>query len=83
MSNWRPKEWKNPYKPVPINSPCTVELRTCANNYEAGASDMVEAISEEIEKVENPYYERILSTGFVKPKGIFEDCRQKILALLK
>jgi len=52
------------------------------------ASQIVKAVCEEIEKVENPYkyfgraitnYQLRLNTRH----AIFEECRQKILALLK
>lgn len=77
--NWRPEGWKNPYLVEPHSS---VARTSDAPIYEAGADAMLEAIREEIEKVENPY----LRAGFQYPKEYefcFERCRQEILALLK
>ena len=47
------------------------------------AKEILSLITEEIEKVGNPYPERIFDHAVIDEHQIFERCRQKILILLK
>lgn len=78
MSAWRPKDWKNPYTQESTNPWVTRDFAVWSRIHEQGANNMLQAICEEIEKVEGseerespPYY-----------RG-FADAVDKILALLK
>jgi len=84
---WRLEGWKNPH--LYFGSPHT-EFDLIANGkheaFEAGADAMLEAITEEIEKVENPYFLKDIDGGYYNKYPefeVFEDCRQKILSLLR
>ena len=78
--NWRPENWENPFIERHLEA-------TCAETFEAGAGAMLQAVYEEIGKVENPYP---VTVRFADPRyahkithDAFEICRQDILALLQ
>ena len=71
MSKWRPEGWKNPYMGKVGGD--------LGNVHEAGADAMLEAVCQEIEKVENlydPIHAGLHYHGF-------ETARKKILARLR
>ena len=97
--NWRPEGWRNPYaetvylgqeqdEEVHVKTPCTNKEIVA---YEAGADAMLKAVCEEIEKVENPYGKAkqeyvngidVFTLDF-HSYGIWNNCRQKLLALFR
>ena len=81
MSKWRPKGWIHPSPETHRMGSPTFSIMTegeCVA-FEAGADGMVESVSQEIEKVENPY------DPVVQPSyhAGFEKGRQAILAVFK
>jgi len=89
MSNWRPEGWAT----HSVKSYTHKDAKDCTGReiFEAGADAMLEAISEEIEKVENPYpptrkcadedgaIQEYVNVSHTR----VEEFRQEILALLK
>jgi len=88
MSNWRPDGWENNKKIVLYGGgrqTGRAEYSISKASFEAGADAMLEAISNEIEKVEkaNPYSKaKLASAEYYEGEGFHRAC-QKILALLK
>ena len=88
LSNWRPEGWKPDYTVTILETVDSGDLAHYTNviiksAFEAGADAMLGAVSEEIEKVENPYVPIRSGTSDADRANTFESCRQKILALLK
>ena len=73
--NWRPEGWETVLVGTRIYK--GELLRTTTDAFEAGADAMLDALSSEIEKMENPY---LVTDIYHK---LFEKCRQKILAIFK
>jgi len=76
--NWRPKDWENLWDKQP--SDC---LATPSPVWEAGADAMLEAVCEEIGKVEKVYPDWVSESVRCIYDDGFEDCRKAILALLQ
>ena len=55
MSNWRPKDWQNPYTKESTNPWVTRDFAVWSRIHEQGATNMLEAISEELKEIKNPY----------------------------
>jgi len=93
MDNWRPTNWKNPYRTLDDLSEAELDCledilpanaaKMEHDAFEDGANKMLKALTEEIEKVENPNVgtgedEELISTV---ARQAFEQCRYKILVL--
>ena len=88
--NWRPEGWarlKTKAHNELIERHGKQHWPTFDDDYmEAGADAMLEAICSEIEKVENPHTRHRAYPGNISEtlsRDAFEQCRQKILAILK
>lgn len=85
--NWRPEGWwkmKTKAHNELIEAHGKQHWPTFDDDYmEAGADAMLEAICKEIEKMENPYVVPSTTPEGVLRHFAFEECRQKILDLLK
>jgi len=80
MSKWRPEGWKE-CDTSEIFGEADSDREAVEIAFEAGADAMLMKVSEEIEKVENPYREII---PYSSNCGLaFERCRVVILALFK
>ena len=76
---WRPEDWARCRRLWFHNSARSELLDGLV--YEAGADALLEALSSEIEKVENPYdLETFIS---ICQHKAYEDCREEILSLLR
>jgi hypothetical protein len=80
---WRPKNWET----VKIGSRMWKEkpLTSSHEAFEAGADAMIEALKQEIKRVENPQALQNTKEDYYSVQADlgFEHCRQKILSLLQ
>jgi len=75
---WRPEGWETVLVGTRIYK--GELLRNTTDAFEAGADAIIDALSSEIEKVENPYC--AFPGSFEDEHEGFENCRQAILSVL-